>query len=409
MKVLYYDCFSGISGDMHLGALVDLGVPEDHLQTELSRLGLDEEFDLRFERQRKMGITGTRALVELHHGEHGDGEHGHGHSHGHHHHHKQRNLADIEAIIEASGLPSGVQARARRIFEEIAVAEATVHGVDVSEVHFHEVGATDSIVDIVGAAICLEHLQVDRVLSRPVELGGGFVQMAHGTFPIPAPATAEILKGIPTTRGRAEKEMTTPTGAAILKATVDEFTPNPALTATRVGYGIGYYDLPVPNVLRVFLAEVQAEPVAEIYERGRNVLIETNIDDMSPEEYEPLMKALFQAGALDVFFTPIVMKKSRPATMVSVLASEDRLELLSGTLFAHSSTFGLRYRPVEKLMLPRETRRISTAYGTVQVKVARNPFRWKVEYDDLRRIAADRNESIAAVRAALFAEIRDQL
>jgi hypothetical protein len=407
MNVLYYDCFSGISGDMHLGALVDLGVPADHLQAELSRLGLDTEFELRFERQRKMGITGTRALVRLRHGDH-DG-HGHHHSHGHHHHTQQRNLADIRGIIEASGLPEGVRKRATAIFEEIAVAEATVHGVEVGEVHFHEVGATDSIVDIVGAAICLEYLEVDRVLSRPVELGGGFVEMAHGTFPIPAPATAEILKSVPTTRGRAEKEMTTPTGAAILKATVNEFTVDPALTATQVGYGIGYYDLPVPNVLRVFLAEGQTETAADTYERGRNVLIETNIDDMSPEEYEQLMEVLFETGALDVFFTPIVMKKSRPATMVSVLARESRLDAIAAALFAHSSTFGLRYRQVEKLMVPREIREVSTTYGTVRVKVARNPLRWKVEYDDLKRIAASRSESIATVRAALAAEIRDSL
>ncbi len=406
MKVLYYDCFSGISGDMHLGALVDLGVPADHLQAQLSRLGLDDEFDLRFEQQQKMGITGTRALVGLHHAEHGGDDHHHGH---HHHHPKQRNLADIRGIIEGSGLPQGVRKRATGIFQEIAEAEAKVHGVDVGEVHFHEVGATDSIVDIVGAAICLEYLKVDRVLSRPVELGGGFVRMAHGTFPIPAPATAEILKGIPTTRGRAEKEMTTPTGAAILKATVDEFTSNPELTTTRVGYGLGYYDLPVPNVLRVFLGEVATGAANQPYERGRNVLIETNIDDMSPEEYEPLMEVLFQAGALDVFFTPVVMKKSRPATMVSVLAPGPALDALAEALFCHSSTFGLRYREVEKLMLPREVREIDTTYGTVRVKIARNPFRWKVEYDDLKRIAAGRNESIAAVRGALAAEIRNQL
>jgi hypothetical protein len=295
------------------------------------------------------------------------------------------------------------------MFEEIAVAEAKVHGVDVTEVHFHEVGATDSIVDIVGAAIGLEYLAVDRVLSRPVELGGGFVEMAHGTFPIPAPATAEILKGIPTTRGRAEKEMTTPTGAAILKATVGEFTQDAALNATRVGYGIGYYDLPVPNVLRVFLAQTEPKTVADTYERGCNVLIETNIDDMSPEEYEPLMDVLFETGALDVFFTPIVMKKSRPATMVSVLAAESKLDALAGALFAHSSTFGLRYRQVEKLMVPREIREMSTTYGTVRIKVAQDPLRWKVEYDDLKRIAARRRESIATVRAALAAEIRDSL
>ena len=252
MNVLYYDCFAGISGDMNLAAMIDLGVDPEFLQKELSLLKIDEEFSLEISRSNKMGIEGTRVTVHLHQHE----EHSHCHHHegqsGHHHH---RNVESIERIIDGSELSPDVKKAAKKIFMEVAVAEAKVHGKPLGEIHFHEVGATDSIVDIVGAAICYHKLGVDKVMSRPVELGGGFVRCQHGMMPVPAPATAEIVSNIPCTFGAVNHEATTPTGAAILKVLVDEFTTTPQLTIKQTAYGIGHRDCAIPNVLRVYLTD----------------------------------------------------------------------------------------------------------------------------------------------------------
>ena len=246
MKILYYDCFAGISGDMNLAAMIDLGVDPDSVKAELSKLNLDDEFELHVSRDKKQGISGTRVdvlLKELKHHSH----------HSHHSHH--RNIKTIESLILDSGLKPQVKQTAMEIFTHVAVAEAKVHGKKIEEVHFHEVGATDSIVDIVGAALCYHELKVDKVLSRPIELGSGFVRCAHGRMPVPAPATAEIVKDIPTTLGAVTSEATTPTGAAILKSLVDEFRTGVELTIRRSGYGLGHRDAELPNVLRVFLAD----------------------------------------------------------------------------------------------------------------------------------------------------------
>ncbi|KHK01713.1 hypothetical protein NY78_2801 [Desulfovibrio sp. TomC] len=307
MKILFYDCFAGISGDMNLAAMIGLGVDPESLRTELSKLGLDHEFALRVATDARHGIVGTRVDVVLtheaaghdhghaaamhehthdhHHGdhvhthehghehehgqahehEHGQAhqyEHGHGHEHGQAHrghrhaHGPNRNLANIEAIIQGSALDDAIKATSLRIFRKVAAAEARVHGKTVDEVHFHEVGATDSIVDIVGAAICFHQLGVDAVWASPVELGGGFVHCAHGCIPVPAPATMEILHGIPTTRGAVKQETATPTGAAILATLVDTFTLTPTMVTEKTAYGIGHRDMDIPNILRVHLAEV---------------------------------------------------------------------------------------------------------------------------------------------------------
>jgi uncharacterized protein (TIGR00299 family) protein len=259
MKVLYYDCFCGISGDMNLGALLDLGVDEEYLRQELSKLKLNAEYELQVKKDNKGGISGTRVDVLLK-----EEIHKHKHDHDHHHyqhevhtgvesHHAHRNLKDIENIIVNSSLSDRVKELSMAIFMKVAEAEAKVHGKSLDEVHFHEVGAVDSIVDIVGAAVCLDYLKVDKIMASPVQLGGGFVKCAHGIIPVPAPATVEILKNIPVKSGIVPFETTTPTGAAILAANVVTFTDKMNLSIEKTGYGIGHRDLEIPNILRVYI------------------------------------------------------------------------------------------------------------------------------------------------------------
>ncbi|MGV7005339.1 nickel insertion protein [Desulfovibrio sp. QI0442] len=273
MKILYYDCFAGVSGDMNLAALIDLGVSPDYLKAELAKLAIDDEFALQCQPEKCNGIQGMQVHVHLNGQQHGH-SHSHEHTHGHDHTHAcapahvhghslveagylpHRNLADVTAIIMQSALADPVKQTSLSIFRRIAEAEAKVHGKSLEDVHFHEVGATDSIVDIVGAAICFHALGVDAVWSSPLELGGGFVHCAHGMVPVPAPATVEILHGIPTSRGGVEHEATTPTGAAIIAALVDAFTAAPVMTTLSTGYGIGHRRTERPNMLRVHLAEV---------------------------------------------------------------------------------------------------------------------------------------------------------
>jgi hypothetical protein len=402
--ILFLDCFAGISGDMTLAALLDAGVEESFLRKELAQLGLGEEYELTVSREQKMGMSGTRVEVKLL-----QDDHSRNHSHGHHAH---RNLGDIERIIDASALPAQVKEDSKCIFTRIAEAEAKVHGTTVSEVHFHEVGAVDSIVDIVGAAICFNTLDPGRVISRPPELGGGFVRCAHGTLPVPAPATAEILKGIPSRSGGVDSEATTPTGAAIIAHYADEFSDAPAFKTVRIGCGIGHKDFAIPNVLRVFLAEETADiPGTGGLDRGVNYLIECTMDDMNPEDYEVLMQQLFDAGALDVYIQPVIMKKSRPAHLLSVLCADGEREVLVLNVLAHSSSFGLRVFPVEKYMLQRRILPVQTSYGEVRVKFGcRNgrTLKMKAEYEDCRRLAASagvrpedvRREALAAAAAS---------
>ena len=400
MNTLYYDLFAGISGDMHLGALLDLGVPEQHLREELGRLGLGG-FDIDVRRDSRKAITGTRVevlLTDVGHGRvsHVHDSHVHGSPHAHH-----RNLRDIKGIVSSSELSEAVKSRSLAMFRRLAEAEAKIHGSTVDEIHFHEVGAVDSIVDIVGAAVCLEYLSVDRILASPVELGGGFVHCAHGTLPVPAPATAELLRGIPVKTGAVPHEMTTPTGAVILAVNVHEFTPNMGLTVERVGYGIGGRDTDIPNVLRVFLGESDNDAGAVCGERGRvapmqdvdrvdAVLLECNIDDMNPEIYEYLMDKLLEDGASDVFFTPITMKKSRPAVKISVLCGPEGEGDALETLLLNTPTLGVRSTRVSKTTLRRDFSTVDTPFGEVRVKNAHYGGRLiksKPEYEDCRRLA----------------------
>ena len=390
MKILYYDCFAGISGDMNLGAMIDLGIETDYLKGELGRLPV-HGFELKVEKEIRRGITGTRVKVvidELHQHLHEPGHHHeHGNGHGHHHHHSS--YAEIREMIQASSLDTKVKELSIAIFQKVAEAEGKVHDKQVPEVHFHEVGALDSIVDIVGAAICLNKLHVDSVMCSTIELGGGMVHCAHGIYPVPAPATAEILKNMPVRKGSVDYEATTPTGAAILSACVDKFTDRAGFMITRTGYGIGTRDSEIPNVLRVLLCE-SAPPVDP--ETIDSSIIECNIDDMNPEFYDYIIDSLFMAGAKDVYITPIIMKKSRPAVKLSVLCTLDAEVRVNEILFKETSTLGVRKYVVEKSMLDRKTEYVVTRFGEVRVKSAYYQgvcIKSKPEYEDCIKIARE--------------------
>lgn len=376
---------------MHIGAMVDVGVPVDHLRSELAKLSLKSEFELEVETATKMGICGTKATVVLR----GDVPKPH------------RHLAQIVEIIERAGYSPAVETRAVAMFQALGEAEANVHGIDIEDVHFHEVGATDAIVDVVSAALGLEYLDVDTVLSRPVEVGGGTTLCAHGRMPVPAPATALLLQGVPCRYGGVDGEATTPTGATILKCAVEAFGEPREFVAERTGYGIGHRDFDRPNVLRVALGTaLSGKPPG--YDVETNVEIECNIDDMRPEAFQPLMEDLFAAGARDVVVTPALMKKSRPGHRVSVLAPPDRLEAVVQILTDNSTTIGVRFHDVQKWMLPRQTVTLDTTFGKIRVKVSELPNgrrRWKSEHEDIVALARARGDSYLMLKDAVDAEI----
>lgn len=438
MKILFYDCFAGISGDMNLGAMIDLGVEPDFLRAELSKLGLDSEFELKISGDSRHGIHGTRMDVILKgqrspddpEGNASSVAHGHGHAisseasgqdqtasphaHGssskgrHPGHGAHRNFADIASIIQGSGLPPAVQETSLAIFRKVAEAEARVHGTTIQEIHFHEVGAADSIVDIVGAAICLHRLDVDAVWSSPVELGGGFVRCAHGLLPVPAPATVEILHGIPTTRGAVQKETTTPTGAAILAMIVDRFTGTPEMISEKTGYGIGHRETEIPNVLRVHLARSLDERMGR--RKQPACMLQCNIDDMTAEALGVVMETFMEAGAMDVHFTPILMKKNRPATSVSLLCDTKDASRFKELFFLHTTTLGIKQFPLEKEVLETVFEELTTPLGRVRMKKARmngKVIRSKPELEDCRAIARERKIPLTEVYAQVWRSLRD--
>jgi uncharacterized protein (TIGR00299 family) protein len=382
MKILYYDCFAGISGDMNLGAMIDLGVDPDYLKTELQKLNI-EGFHLEVQKDIRRGISGTKATVVI---ENPENE-------------KHRHLRHVEELVNQSSLSAEVKSLSLKIFDLIAVAEGKVHNISKERVHFHEVGALDSIADIVGAAICLDYLKVDKVMSSPVQLGGGMVKCAHGIMPVPAPATALIVENVPVKTGLVQHEATTPTGAAILVATVDEFTEQIDFQIQKTAYGIGQRDVSeVPNALRVFLSDdKQATDNSRLEDAW---MLECNIDDMNPEWYDHLFGKLFEAGASDVFLTPIIMKKSRPANMLSVLCSKNIASEMKSIIFNNSTTIGLREYPVTKTVLLREEKEIETELGKVRVKCSYfqgKEIRFKPEFEDLKKLANQHGLSLNEV------------
>jgi uncharacterized protein (TIGR00299 family) protein len=387
MNILYFDCFAGVSGDMTLSALVDLGVDSAQLTGELKKLRL-EGWELRVSRVSKHGIGATHVDVVVR-----DKAHGHGWFH-HHHSHTHRTMADIAQIIAESGISERAKDTAMRIFMRLAVAEAKIHGSTPEAVHFHEVGAVDSIIDIVGAAVCLDILAPDRVCASVLHDGHGFVKCQHGTIPVPVPAVVEVLaaRGVAFKQLDVEGELMTPTGAAIMAELADSFGAMPEMKVLQTGYGAGTKDFGIPNLLRVVRGESIDQPSA-LPEADAVVVIETNIDDTSPEVLGYVMGKLFEAGAKDVFFTPIYMKKSRPATMLSVLCEEAKTGSMEHILFSETSTIGLRKYLASRTCLPRQAATVSTPYGEVKGKETNYNGRRRltIEYDDACRLAREKN------------------
>ncbi len=373
MKIVYFDCFAGISGDMTVGALLDLGVPLAVLQEQLSGLSIPRSsYSLRMDKTDRKGIRASKFTVHLEE------------------HQPHRHYADIAGMIEKSSLAEGVKEKAQRIFFRLAEAEAKVHGVEIGHVHFHEVGAVDSIVDIVGTAVCLDYLNIGEIHVSALPLGSGYVETAHGRLPVPAPATAELLRGIPVHGALGEGERVTPTGAAIVAVLGDSFGVAPSMTIQATGYGAGSRDFPdVPNILRVVMGEKAGIglPGDELY------VVETNIDDMSPEIMGFLMERLFACGALDVGFTPLQMKKNRPGVKLTFLCPPEKLQTLARVVLAESTAIGVRYYPVARIKLERSTEERDTSLGKVLVKVIRDgngPERVTPEFEECRRIALEK-------------------
>jgi pyridinium-3,5-bisthiocarboxylic acid mononucleotide nickel chelatase len=394
-KHLYLDCTSGIAGDMFLGAAIDLGVPEAVIREGLGKLPL-HGYRLEVGRKRHSGISGCDVKVVVEH------EHGHGHDHGH------REWAEIRGLIEGAPLAESAKQRALDIFSRVARAESRLHDVPLEKVAFHEVGAVDSIVDIVGAALALDHMRPARVSSRPVPLGHGFCRCAHGVLPVPSPAAVAILAevGAAVEDGGLDIELCTPTGAAIVASCATEFGPIPAAPVLGAGYGAGDTELPDrPNHLRLLLFEPQAADAAE----RDAVVIEANIDDMPSEFCGYLLERLFAAGARDVWFTPIVMKKGRPALTVSALCAAELREAVGAALLTESTSIGYRYRAVGRRTLSRSSVEVPTPFGPVTVKVASDGERVlnaAPEFEVVRRLAEAAEVSWKEVYAAALAGYR---
>jgi hypothetical protein len=380
IRAAYFDCYSGISGDMILGALFDLGVDPGKIRKALNTINL-KGYKLKTKQVKRGLISGTKAEVRIDKSPPAKPT--------------ARKYSDIKKLLTDSDLSSVVKKNSQEIFKRIARVEAAIHKTTLDKIHFHEVGAVDSIVDIVGGVVAIESLKIDKIFASPLNVGEGFVQCAHGCLPVPAPATLKLLKGVPIFSSGIEKELTTPTGAAMIGFYADKFGSLPGMRIVDDGYGAGDHIIPeMPNMLRVVLGDIYDEPDEEL------VVIETNIDDMNPEFYESVMDSLFKAGALDVYFTPIIMKKSRPANKVSVLSSEKDREILSEILLRDTSSFGVRFYRVGRMVLEREIKSVKTSWGLVKVKIGK--FEGEVvqispEYEDCKIISLKKKVSIKMI------------
>jgi pyridinium-3,5-bisthiocarboxylic acid mononucleotide nickel chelatase len=388
-RLVYFDCPSGAAGDMILAALVDAGAPFEALRAQLKTLPLDG-WELVRREVRKGGFRALKIDVEIDH-------------HAHHH----RNLADIVGILTSSALASEVKDQARRIFVRLAEAEARVHGSTPDQVPFHDVGAVDAIIDVAGAVVGLALLGAAEVHVSALPVGGGFVEGPHGRMPVPGPGTAELLRGFPLVDTGVRAELVTPTGAAILTTLARGAGRMPAMTVSGVGYGAGARDLEVPNVLRCFVGEAAAVGGTETIAQ-----VETTIDDMSPQLYEPLMERLFEVGALDVFLTPVVMKRSRPGVVITALCPPDAVGVLSRVLFEESTTIGVRWSEWRRARLERELVTLPTGYGVIPFKVSRLEGRVVTvtpEFSDVARIAREKSLPVREVLEQARADGRRQL
>ena len=425
-KIAYLDCFSGASGDMFLGALLDLGLPLDGLRAALGSLAI-EYGSVSADRVLRAGVSATKFRLQEapvatvatggHRHEHGarhhqhdhhDHSHSHGHDQGHTHDHDpgaahhdhgpHHSLKAIAGFIERSALSREGKDRAIHLFRRLGEAEAAIHNMPLEEIHLHEVGALDSIIDIVGVVYGMDWLGAERVVASPLNVGSGTVKCAHGTFPVPAPATARLLQGVPVYAGAVSAELVTPTGALIVTDYADSFERLPAMRVQSIGYGAGDRDFAGnPNVLRILVGEADASVSAE-----RVVVLESEIDDMNPQLFGPLMERLHQAGALDVFYAPVQMKKNRPGTLVTVIARPEQRESLSGLLFAETTTIGVRYHEMQRDCLERDVRSIATPVGPIRIKIARRAGRVlnaSPEFEDCAKAAAEHGLPIKDVQA----------
>lgn len=391
MKTLYFDCSSGISGNMTLGALLEIVGDEKYLLEELNKLNVDG-YKIEISKQVKNGITGTYVNVILehdehhhHHDHHHEGEPEHTHEH---HNHEHRNLYDVNTIIDNSSLDENTKDLAKRIFLRVAKAESKVHNKPLEEVHFHEVGAIDSIVDIVGTAILINKINPDKIISSVVNDGYGFIECAHGTMAVPVPATSEIFaaSNVKFRQIDIDTELVTPTGAAIIAELAEDFVTLPAMVTKKIGWGTGSKDLKIPNVLKVYYGEIQ--------EQNENlVVMETNIDDCSGEILGYTSEKLFENGALDVFYTPIFMKKNRPAYRLSVACRKEDMFKLQNIIFKETTTIGIRYRFESRTELVREFVEIDTRYGKIKAKKVTNNGETYVypEYESMKELAEKNN------------------
>ena len=379
MKILYFDCFSGVSGNMILGAMVDAGIDIKALKKELKKLDL-HSYSLKVSKVKRKGIKGTKVDVIV------DKK-----KHLHHTHYK-----DIKRLIERSKLPEKIKEDSLSIFKNIAEAEAKIHRTSVDNVHFHEVGAVDSIVDVVGASICISLLNSDITLSSPINTGKGMVKTEHGLLPVPAPATTEMLKGFPSYSSDIEFELATPTGVGIITAMAKASNTIPVMKTNVIGYGAGSKDFSdSPNLLRIMIGEGYSPS-----EQDSITVIESNIDDMNPQFYDHIMNRIFDAGALDVFLTPIIMKKNRPAVKITLLSDNDNVNKLADILLKETTSFGLRMYKTERIKLEKEIKTVKTEYGSTKVKIGKKNgkiINIAPEYEDCKRIANERGISIREV------------
>jgi uncharacterized protein (TIGR00299 family) protein len=412
--VAYFDCFSGLSGDMALGALLDAGLPLADLRAALGGLALGDAH-VHAKKVLRAGVSATKFTVHAHkhdheppkapggghdhshdhahdHGHAHDQHHAHDHSHGHdhgpgHEHGPHRSLPEIFQLIDQSSLPASSRNRAKGMFQRLAEAEASIHQMPVEQVHLHEVGAIDSIMDIVGIAFAMEWVGADRVICSPLNVGGGMVHSAHGLFPVPAPATVKLLGATPIYSGAVQKELVTPTGALIATEYASAFGPIPPMSVERVGYGAGDRDDPsTPNVFRVLIGEAADRAAGD-----RVTVVECEIDDMNPQIFGVAMERLYAAGALEVFYVPVQMKKNRPGTLLTVIVPPEKLASISDVIFRETTTIGLRHYEAERECLAREIVSVETPLGPVRFKVSSRDGRIVTatpEFDDCARIAA---------------------
>jgi len=397
MKTLFVEPFMGISGNMFLGALMDIGVPFEYLKTELEKLDLGE-YELVFKRVDKCGISANYfdvILPVLHHHEHTK-------------HHEHRNLQDILLIINTSDLTDIVKRKAAAIFTKLAEAEAKVHGKTVEEIHFHEVGAIDTIIDIVGSVLAVEYLKVEKIFVGPMQTGKGFVSCAHGLMPIPAPATAELLKKLSHYSGTIDKELVTPTGAALMSTLAQETEDMPtSFIGESIGYGAGTWDLLMPNVLRIHLGELP-----EVVANNEFLVAECNIDDMSGQLFPYVMEQVMNLGALDAWASSIIMKKGRPAHKLSVMCTKELLPAIATVLFSETTTLGIRYYGVERKMLEREFVKVSVSNSIISVKVAKldgKIVNVAPEFEECKKVAINTGLPLKQVMAQAAEQGREML